>query len=135
MLAAVVLAEVMSWHSLGLSARLPQQQMQFAGQQVAQRLSGSSFRPAIPNSTPHPLHLFFFLQSPWGCSQMGYVLEPKMQPIRVNQTFQPQACWPWPVGLSVSLLPSPQVTAKLGRKQPGCFWYPWSHLSALSPAK
>lgn len=139
MLAAVVLAEVVSWHSLGLSAKLPQQQMQFAGQQVAQRLSGSAFRPAIPNSTPPPRppspHNFSFLQSPWGCSQMGYVPEPKMQPLRVNQTFQPQACWPWPVGLSTSLLPSPHATAKLGRKQSGCFWYPWSHLSALSPAK
>lgn len=53
MLAAVLLAEVVSLHSLGLTAKFPQQQMQFAGQQDAQRQSGSAFRPAtLPSPTP-----------------------------------------------------------------------------------
>lgn len=56
-----------------------------------------------PQLHPLLLHLFLFLQSPWGSSQLGYAPEARMRPLRVTQMFQPQARWPWPVGLTASL--------------------------------
>lgn len=126
MLAAVVLAEVVALGS--------QQQMQFTGQQEALRQSRSASRPAmLPSPTPPPPPTPFPLPSV-SLGQQPTGLRPGSQD-RVTQTFQPQASWPGPAGLTASLLPSPQTTAKLGRNQPGCPWNLWSHLSTISPAK